>query len=567
MFKTARPTVDIRDLIKEGTDLKCEGNFLNILTKANFFQDDQEGMRQLYRYIQDERDQLAELLNAYIQRESAGRKIDTNIHNNHIDDLFNGNRDEQYFERSEVYYREIRAANGYLPDLVNMLMDLQFVIQTKVLAKQAIKPHQAMRSLTALQKALKVEQQILINVFTRARNEESAAGIASLIDKNAKIMQMKDLLHQVDEQNDHIQNVTAASEEMSSSISDVATNATEVAENSQSAAEKAERGRTVITESLQDILETETSFRKIEESFSELQANVTTIKDVVKLIYDIADQTNLLALNASIEAARAGEEGRGFAVVAEEVRKLAESTVTSLRKVNENVESLTDVSENVSGAIGTTSEAIKKGVSEARGVLPILDEIVNDVQKVSEATSNTAATAEEQSAAMDETAKRMEKIAVISEEVRSLGGETGQAVYELSAETNRFKDELFPDRSRLSTNAKLSLSKVDHIMWKWRIYNMLMGYESVDASSIASHKDCALGQWYFNDYTQKRLGNDRVFKAMDKDHESVHRCARTAAEAYNAGRMEDAEQAFNSLESASYNVVNSIEEIMQHLKK
>lgn len=567
MFKTAKPTVDIKELMKEETDLKCEGNFHTILTKAGFFQEDQEGMKQLYRYIQEDRDQLAELLNAYIQRESSARKLDTNMHKNHIDDLFNGNRDEHYFERSEVYYRDIRDANGYLPDLVNMLMDLQFIIQTKVLAKQAIKPHQAMRSLTALQKALKVEQQVLINVFTRARNEESAAGIASLIDKNAKIMQMKELLHQVDEQNDHIQNVTAASEEMSSSISDVATNATEVAENSQSAAKKAERGRTVITESLQDILETETSFRKIEESFSELQANVTTIKDVVKLIYDIADQTNLLALNASIEAARAGEEGRGFAVVAEEVRKLAESTVTSLRKVNENVESLTDVSENVSGAIGTTSEAIKKGVNEARGVLPILDEIVNDVKKVSEATSNTAATAEEQSAAMDETAKRMEKIAVISEEVRSLGGETGQAVYELSAETNRFKDELFPDRKRLSTNAKLSLSKVDHIMWKWRIYNMLMGYESVDASAIASHKDCALGQWYFDDYTQKRLGSDRIFREMDKDHEAVHRCARTAAEAYNAGRMDDAEKAFDSLEDASHRVVNSLEDIMQHLKK
>ena len=53
-------------------------------------------------------------------------------------------------------------------------------------------------------------------------------------------------------------------------------------------------------------------------------------------VVSIASQTNLLALNASIEAARAGEAGKGFAVVAGEINNLATGSRETATRSNDS---------------------------------------------------------------------------------------------------------------------------------------------------------------------------------------------------------------------------------------
>lgn len=88
--------------------------------------------------------------------------------------------------------------------------------------------------------------------------------------------------------------------------------------------------------------------------------NIESISSVLKSLTKIADQTRILGINASIEAARLGHEGKAFAVVAEEIRRLADTTKTtviSIDSLKENIEkSLNSTTETANITLSTTSQ-------------------------------------------------------------------------------------------------------------------------------------------------------------------------------------------------------------------
>ncbi|MEJ8304177.1 methyl-accepting chemotaxis protein [Saccharibacillus sacchari] len=65
-------------------------------------------------------------------------------------------------------------------------------------------------------------------------------------------------------------------------------------------------------------------------------AELRKTDEILSFIREVSENSTLLGINASIEAAHAGEHGRGFGVVAAEIRKMAESSASSTREI-ENI--------------------------------------------------------------------------------------------------------------------------------------------------------------------------------------------------------------------------------------
>lgn len=569
MLKKLIPKASSVQLSKVGTDISLDSSFYEILSFNHYTSKDEANMSSLASLLEASIEEATDLFSEYVNHilEQTGSRIERQFILEYIQTFLYTERTVSYRDSILPFLSELYESGYPVSKLTVVFNHVHFLFTTHVLSKRGMLPHQSLGLLETLQRAVNIDQQLLIDLYINGTADTASAGIAQLMEKNSDIMFIKDLLAKLDVQNELSQNVAASSEQLTSTIDEVARNAVHVAEKTESAVHDTEHGQEIISNALNEIIHSDLIFDEIVSSFLQLQEYISNIQTVVDLIDNIAGETNLLALNATIEAAHAGHAGSGFAVVATEIRKLANSTMDSLKSVTDNVNEVSQLSKSVSDSIFSTQRVIKQGVKDAEEALPMLTTITNQIYEVNEATETIASITQEQAAAVNEVTHRMVQNAELTSEAQELANKTGDAVYELSQITESFRNTLFIHQSNLSTKSWIHLVKSDHILWKWKIYNMIMGYEKVKPEDVGSHRECRLGKWYFNDENLQLFQQLKAYRDLDHPHELVHQHAKYAAEAYSNGDIALVEEHLNHIEQASKQVVSMLDVLMDQLEE
>jgi methyl-accepting chemotaxis protein len=198
----------------------------------------------------------------------------------------------------------------------------------------------------------------------RQTSDSIATGAAQIATGNL------DLSERTERQAGSLQQTASAMEQFTGTVQHTSQAAQQAAQLAEAASHVAERGARAVGQ--------------VVSTMGDISASSRRIAEITSVIDGIAFQTNILALNAAVEAARAGEQGRGFAVVASEVRALAQRSAAAAKEIN--------------GLIGASVQRVEAGTRQVSDAGSTMDEIVDQVRKVTDLIGEISTATHEQTA-------------------------------------------------------------------------------------------------------------------------------------------------------------------------
>lgn len=216
------------------------------------------------------------------------------------------------------------------------------------------------------------------------------------------------------------QSLASGASEQASSLEEVSSSLQEMASMTRQNAANAKEARG-LAEAARGSADTgAASMDKMTAAIDRIKTSSGETAKIIKTIDEIAFQTNLLALNAAVEAARAGDAGKGFAVVAEEVRNLAMQSAAAAK--------------NTANVIEEAVQNAEDGVQINHEVIKNLDEINEQVKKVSEVMAEIAVASDQQSQGIEQINTAINQMDQVTQNNAANSEESASAAEELSSQ-------------------------------------------------------------------------------------------------------------------------------------
>lgn len=376
---------------------------------------------------------------------------------------------------------------------------------------------------------------------------------------------VKNMMESVMQQNKSLENINNTCSQLSTSIENISNLIQNISSYVNNAYDDSSSSIKNMSESINFV---NTSFN----DFSQITAMVNGFKDKTEKIHQIIDivkgitrETNLLALNASIEAARAGEAGKGFAVVASEVGKLAASTKSSTADIETYINELQDNTDELVYTINKTSSELDNGRGLVQNSVESLNNVNVSMETINKEIEDISKYIHNQSISTQDFFNILNDISKESSKLVDYCNGTGDLMYKVSRSVDKVRGNMARYTSSLTQPEWLRVYSIDHVIYTWRLYNMIAGFEVLEYKNISNPKTCKFGLWYYS-VTDRNILDNIHFKNAGALHASLHE---KGVECFNYHKDNDdqkALQAFNEATTVLSKFVKEIEAIQSLFK-
>ncbi len=411
--------------------------------------------------------------------------------------------------------------------------------------------------LNATNKTQPIVKQIADTLQQKGRAALEAL-VSMSINLNEAVTASASMIRDTKEVDNGTQTIASAAEELVASVNEInrnTENAAEEAKQVRQAADQGVRSAEKAIDTMENIAQAVDTASQQVQSMAEASEQ---IGEIVSQIDAIAKQTNLLALNATIEAARAGEAGKGFAVVASEVKNLSNQTTRATEDIRARIQLLQSEMKKIVASMEQGSEAVASGREVIANTSTEMEEVSSQVIGISNRMDDIANILGQQTEASNEIASRIANIAGKTannvNQIETIVDLLASTDVILSSRMDAFLDQQIPGMT-------VYRAMSDHIIWKKKLAEMMVGRARLNPDELADHHSCRLGKWY-DSVTDPAIKNDPKFIALKDPHKMVHEHGINAARLYQNNDLDGALHEITIVAEHSKEVVRILEEFI-----
>jgi methyl-accepting chemotaxis protein len=286
------------------------------------------------------------------------------------------------------------------------------------------------------------------------------------------------------------------------------------------------------------------------------ERSATATKEIGEMIRMIQSGTSdavsaMQQVGADVGAAvelteQAGASFRGIA-------ESAQSAAGRMKAIRETVLAMQGDSTRLEKAIAEALAVAEQNRQSAEEMSQLSARMVDSLDSVSAVVEENTASTEEMAASSSEVTVSVENIASVSEENSAAVQEVSASAEEMSAQVEQVTAsasaladmavtlKTVVGRFKLSGEAasaeRLLEYQQAHVRWANRLRDALAGRGRIALEEVVSHKDCALGQWYYTTGKDLYAGLPE-YGAVEDPHAQFHATLREAVAALGQGKRE-----------------------------